>query len=434
MSASPILSLTAEPRWAALAAGFARDACRAAGFDARVAEGLALAAEEVVAAVSGGGAAVTLALDDRHFAARLRVTLPAEGFDTAWLSPLRDTQATDDDFDLEGLGVYVAARLVDRLTVERRDSDGALLLAFEIEREFPVEPPAMPPADLGAADIAVADPDDALLALFARWAAASGIVHEELTGGGDRLVGRRAAGEIVARIATDGHGRPVGAVMWTRLGDRLVLLHGPLMLPVDPVQRAAIAAALIQATFQAMARSPVSGIVALYPPPELPAREFEPVGMVTDPDGSSHPVLFRALDEDPGATLWVPPDLRAFVEGAVRRLGLGRELAEASPATLPATGALLAAIVDRDISRVVLRPLLPARDAGAVVAAQLRLFRGQGVRHAVALLSLGRAGDSVFAAPFLEAGMKPRAFIPAAGSDLLVLADEWSEAGDIQRR
>ncbi|NKC33100.1 hypothetical protein [Falsiroseomonas selenitidurans] len=411
----PALRLPPGPRFAAVGAEFVRGAGLASGIEPRLAERLALIAEEVLAAAPPQAGLVGLALRDRRHAVRLDVEFTSTELDLAGLdqSRVRDLE------DGEDVGLYLAARLADRLTTEpaRR---GGLVLGFELARSYPPAPSASVPEALGPLAGLPVDPDDATLALLVDWAEAVG------EGGpafrtAPRVLDQRRVGDLFARVALDARRRPVGGIFWQPFGRRLMALSGPALLLPEGDARQALAAALLEAALAALARGATQGLVVLEPAQVLPGA-FEVVGHLPGAAGGQHPVLFRAMEEDPGGIAWVSPGLSAWVTAMVRRLGLGRDI-EAPPPPARALGAAMAAETDRAAARVTLRPLLAAGDAAAVAERNVALFRGQGFAQIRALLDLGQPGHAAFAEGLMRAGLAPAALIPDAAGDLLLLAD-----------
>ncbi|MBU8539526.1 hypothetical protein [Falsiroseomonas tokyonensis] len=412
--AAPRLSLPPGPRFAAVGAEFVRGAGAAGGIEARLADRLALIAEEVLAASPPGAGPVSLALHDRRHAVRLELGFPTADLDLAGLDQARMRDPEDD-----AVGLYLAARLADQLTTEPVGRSG-LLLGFNLARGYAPRSLDPPPPGLGPLAGAPVDPDDATLALLVDWAEAEG-----LGGAGFRIAPRvldqRAAGELFARVALDARRRPIGGLLWQPFGRRMMALSGPaLLLPPGPACEA-LAIALLDAALGALARGSIQGLVVLDAAPDMPRDAFEVVGHLPDAAGTPQPVLFRALEEDPGGIAWVPPLLRDWVTRSVRRLGLGRDLGEPPPPGR-ATGAVMAAETDRAAGRVTLRPLLAAGDAAAVAAGNVALFRGQGFGQFRAVLDLGQPGHAAFAEGLVQAGLAPAALIPDAAGDLLLLA------------
>jgi hypothetical protein len=412
--AAPRLLLPPGPGFAAVGAEFVRGAGMALGLESRLAERLALIAEEVLAAARPAAGSIALAPRDRRHAVRLDVDFATASLD---LPGLDQSRARDLE-DTESVGLYLAARLADRLATETLRG-GGLRLGFEVDRRYAARVPPSPPEGLGAMAGAPVDPDAATLALLVDWAEATGAGGPAFRTAA-RVLDQRADGDLSARVALDARQRPVGGLFWQPFGRRLMALSGPaLLLPEGPGRRA-VAAALLDAALAGLVRGTIQGLVVLEPAPDMPAAAFEVVGHLPHRDGS-HPVLFRALEEDPGRIAWVPAPLRGWVASRVRSLGLGRDIEEPPPPAR-ASGAVLAAETDRAAGRVTLRPLLAAGDAAAVAAANVALFRAQGFTELRAVLDLGQPDQAAFGEGLVQAGLSPAALIPDAAGDLLLLA------------
>ncbi len=398
-----------------MGAEFIRGVAAATGIAPRLGDRLALIAEEVLAASPPSAGQVSLALRDRRHALRLELGFATADVDLAGLDQAR----RQDGEDTADVGLYLAARLADRLTTEP-GVQGGLLLGFDLARAYPARVAEAPPQALGPVHGVPLEPDDATLALLVDWAEASGAGGPVFRTAA-RVLDQRAAGELAALVALDARRRPLGGLFWQPFGRRLMALSGPALLLPEGAGRAALATGLLDAALGRLARGSIQGLVVLEAAPDMPAEAFEVVGHLPDAAGGQHPVLFRALEEDPGGIAWVPAALRPWVTEQVRRLGLGRDIEEPPPPAR-ATGAAMAAETDRAAGRVTLRPLLAAADAAAVAAGNVALFRGQGFSQFRAVLDLGRPEHAAFAEGLVQAGLAPAALIPDAAGDLLLLA------------
>ena len=415
MTLDPRAQLPPGPRHAGIGAAFVRDCAIAGGAEERLANRLALIAEEVLGAAPANAGLVGITLADRRHSMRLSVDFTASDLDLAGL----DQSRRGDIEEGEEIGLYLAARLADRLTTEPLDR-GGLRLAFDVGRAYPALAPDAAPAGLGPISGAAADPDDATLALLVQWAEAAGLGGPAFRTA-PRVLDQRAQGDLFARVALDARRRPVGGLFWRPFGRRLMELAGPALLLPEGEPRAAVAEALLEAALAGLVRKKIQGLVVLEPSPDMPRAGFETVGHLPGADGASWPVLFRALEEDPGGISWVSPALKDWVTASTRRLALGRDIEEpARPKR--ATGAAMAAETDRARGRVTLRSLIAAGDAAAVAAGNVALFRDQGFSEIRALLDLGKPDQAAFAEALVQAGLAPAALIPDAAGDLLLLA------------
>ncbi|MGC5198623.1 hypothetical protein, partial [Aphanothece microscopica] len=113
MEAVPRLIIPAGPRFAGVGAEFVRGTALAGGIEVPLAERLALIAEEVLGTTADAAGPVGLAVQDRRHAVRLLVEIARA--DEVNLAGLDQSHATDLE-DFEQVGLYLAARLAERLT------------------------------------------------------------------------------------------------------------------------------------------------------------------------------------------------------------------------------------------------------------------------------------------------------------------------------
>lgn len=417
------LVVTLRPSLLHVCTGFVEQSARALGLGAREALALTLAAEEVFSYLAAGAA------QDQD----LRIECQGGGYEvTAVFTLSRHTldlgafnltsRATSGDAEPSaGLGLLIAARMVDRLWFSQQA--GEFQVAMSKEKAYP--PPDAPafPLPEAAPAVAVKSPEAAELRLLLQrlQALPPGRLPAEFSTPG-KVLDMAAAGVYQAAIAVDPAGNPGGGLLWRWQGDRLVECYGPYLFG----QPAAMARLLLDHLLGNLAKSRAVGLLCRYPAPDLPADYFEALGTLSHhtPDGSVTEMLayYRSLIEDAGAIAWCHPDLRPFLTSAYRRLAFARDVAPvdaAGEAIDPHS--VLSAAFNRPAGEVTLRPLWLGADAAANLREHVRVLRQEGVNDLFFELDLGRAWQGHFAPALLATGFRPRVILPHAGhGDLLV--------------
>ena len=415
--ADPALAATVQAAVEGAALEFRLDASGAARLGQAVEEVFVHVAQQAPGSVFG------LQVRDRRHAveARLRCRLPSE--ELHWFNI---TQPIDieDPASLEALGLLLASRLVDRLSVAldsvALDPDGGVLLVLEQTRQYPAptgipEPApdtavaALPPEPATAEGIA------ALARLFRRRLGIASPWNFQADG---LAVDLAASGDLSALVARDAAGHVLGGVAWTARSPKLIEVLGPVTVRDDP----AAAAPLVEGLVRALAGTGAAMLFSEERGPGFPSDEFDSLGQL-----GTRPLHYRTLREAPAGVSWADAAVRPFLEVFYEALALDRDIRDTVPDPAPRRrNGLLAAETDRLASRVTLRPLIDGADLPTLVAAHVDRFADEGfddfrfeTDHGVPWQ--GRLGEGL-----MRAGFAPRVVLPFAGQgDVVVWERDW---------
>ena len=144
-------------------------AAREFGLDAGAAARLGQAVEEVFVHVAtrASGSAFGLTLRDRHHGVEARLVCRLPSDELHWFN-LTQPIDVEDAASLEALGLLLASRLVDRLSVDL-DPDGGVRLVLEQLRKYPApDDPVEPAPDRAGLPVRPEPADDAAMAMLAR--------------------------------------------------------------------------------------------------------------------------------------------------------------------------------------------------------------------------------------------------------------------------
>ncbi len=421
-------AFAADPARAAAVQAGVEQAALDFRLDASGAARLGQAVEEVFVhvATQAPGSAFELQLRDRHHAveARLHCRLPSE--ELHWFNLTRPIDV-EDTAALGALGLLLASRLVDRLSVDL-DPDGGVRLVLEQSRQYsaPIDPAE--PEEIGLGDAAAsarlvpADADGmaALAGLFRR---RFGIAAPWAFEADGLAIDLAAAGELSALVARGGAGRVLGGVAWTARSARLIEVLGPVSARDD----AALAGRLVEGVVRALAGTTATMIFSEERGPGFPSDEFDCLGQL-----GSRPLHYRALGENVAGegvagVAWADAASRPFLEVFYEALGLDRDIRDIVPDPAPRRrNGLLAAEVDRLASRVTLRPLIDGVDLPTLIAAHVDRFADEGLDDFRFETDHGVPWQGGLGYDLMRAGFSPRVVLPlAARGDVVVWERDW---------
>lgn len=424
-----LLSVDAEEVFLPVVTAFVEKAASCFGLGTDESLRLTLAAEEVFIYLcrktTYSGAPLQIACSNGGYFAQAVFSLPTDSFD---LKAFNVTAAIslEDDAELDSMGLVIASRSVDRFTLGR-EKGGELRLTLIKEKSYPPLPSQVEPAVTAALSRPILrSPAPEEIKFISRLAVSyydTCALSDILLHPG-KLTDMITAGEYDCLAAAGESGEIGGAIFWRRLGENMVECFGPYVF--NQPTTSAISEDLVDGCIGAVARSTAVGIINIGPPPGFPGGRFELLGTFDSygPDRTSTAVeaWFRMLSEDTGATVWVHPDLDAFIRREYARLVLPREIRVDRPSgeTLP-HHSVLCAEFDRPRGRVTLRPMWPGADAAENIMRHLKLMKTENIPDIHFAVDLGQAWQTVFIPGLLGSGFEPRFVLPYAGKGDVVV-------------
>ncbi len=427
-SANLLLSFEADEIFLPVVTAFVEKAASCFGLAEGEALMLTLAAEEVFMHLcrkaTRPGGPLEIACSNGGYFARVVFSLPCDAFDLKAFN-VTASISLDDEAELESMGLVIASRSVDRFVLER-EKGGQLRLTLIKEKAYPPLPPLEPVAASTLSKTALRSPSPAELKFISRLAMSyydRSALSDILLHPG-KLSDMMTAGEYECLAAVGAAGEIGGAIFWRRLGEKMVECFGPYIF--NQPESCAMSENLLEGCISAVARSGAVGIMNIGPPPGFPADQFELLGTFDShgPHGSSTLIeaWFRMLAEDMGVTVWVYPELEAFICRQYAKLVLPREIRVDQPSgETVAPHSVLCAEFDRPRGRVTLRPMWPGADAADNIARHLTLMKNENIANIHFAVDLGQAWQSIFIPGLLEAGFEPRIVLPYAGKGDVVM-------------
>ncbi|HOG16578.1 MAG: hypothetical protein A4E73_00082 [Syntrophaceae bacterium PtaU1.Bin231] len=343
---------------------------------------------------------------------------------------ITSTISYDGEADLQQMGLLIASRSVDRLSlsVERQ----RVALAVTKEKVYPRSTETLPSPEAGEGT-AVETPDRERLKRFA-------VLARQALPDPDRpsfldypgkLVDMAAAGDCQVLTAFGEKKDIVGGILFGHRTEKTVWCCGPYVF--SRTRQAETAAALLAACIAKIARTKALGLLSLSGLPEGLRADFEPLGSLTFRPAEGPPVarpfFYRHLHEDPVCEVWTHAELADHLRREYDRLVLAREIRLLTDMGEARSGrSLFSAEVNGERSEVVLRPELPGADYAANVERHVRFLRGDRYRNLLFELDLGVPWHAELVPALLHNGFHPAILLPFAGhSDLVIFEAHETE-------
>jgi hypothetical protein len=422
------LSVGADEIFLPLVTAFVEKSANCFGLGVDESLRLTLAAEEVFLhlcrAVMPSGGPVEIVCSSGGYYAQAVFLIPTDAFDLGAFN-LTATIATEDDADLDAMGLVLASRSVDRFFLSRKEGRDLRLTLIK-EKAYPTLSVVVP-AVVGPLGKTVQRPPGPEEVKFISQLAVSHYdshVLSDIMLSPGKLADMIGVGEYDSLAAVGSAGEIGGAIFWHWFGENMVECFGPYVFNQDPESK--IPEELLHGCLGAVARTKAVGVINLRPTPEFSRMHFELLGTLDYcvPEGSCVPVeaWFRLLHEDSGAAIWVHPGLDAFVRREYARLVLPREIRIDRPAgeNLP-RHSVISAEFDRLRGLVTLRPMWPGADVKENIEQHVRLMESEKILNIHFIIDLGQAWQTVFVPGLLDSGFEPRLVLPYAGKGDLVV-------------
>ncbi len=383
---------------------------------------LTLAAEEVFMhlcrVVMPSGGPVEVRCSNGGYYTLAEFSFKGDAFDMRALN-ISATISLEDDADLEGMGLVIASRSVDRFLLSREKGQ-VLRLSLIKKKSYPALSGTQSIVARPLSEVSLRPPEPEELKYISQLAASyyEGWALADILAHPGELADIIKAGEYKALAAMGPSGEIGGAIFWHWVGEKVVECFGPYVFNQGP--ETGIPEKLLEGCIGAVARTRSVGIINTRPTPEFPRRDFELLGTVDvyALDGSCVPVeaWFRLLHEDTGSAVWAHPVLGDFLRLEYSRLVLPREIRMDQPSgeNLP-RHSVLSAEFERLKGRVMLRPMWPGADVEENIERHVRLLEGEKILNIHFAVDLGQAWQSGFIPGLINRGFEPRFVMPYAG-------------------
>lgn len=409
------MTLAADPDLLQVLTSCVEQGAKAFGLTDRPALNLVLGAEELFQKFCTSRPGLTVAIEVAQMATAVRLTFSVRGTDLDLRAfNLVGGPAPYRDEDMEDLGLFLAARMVDDLLVQKEPGD-LLRVSLVKERSYPAAPDLAPafPGPVSPVTVRVPIPEE--LALFAqmqrsqdprvRWPSFLQVPGQ--------LADLVAGGECRALCAFGPRAELVGGIFWKLVG-RSAEAWGPFVFGQG--ENSPVAAALLEAAVGELAQGQVVGLLFLDAPEPFPAGAAESIGDLRGEDGRLAPARFRLLQEDPGSVAWVHPVLEPWLRAECARNCLPREIrSEAVPATHPADHSVFFSRLRKSHGQAELWPVRDGRDLAANLGAHLARFSAERLTDVRCWVDLGEAWQAGFMPALVDAGFEPRLLLPYRG-------------------
>ncbi len=420
------LTISSDMQFLPLAMSFTEASAKAFGLEKTDALKLTLACEETftyICKTSKETRSLVMKATNGLYYVGVQFLFNASDFDprafnlTAQVSP-------DDEQGLDEMGLIIASRSVERLQIFH-GSEGVSLVLVK-EKSYPPMSKITIPESKTLRDFTVVAPDPGTLKLFA-----GQIVHyypDHLYPRDFRFPGKLmdmvASGEYGAAVAVGKEELTGGGVVWFQSSGKMVEVFGPYLFNQPP--QSSMAARLINAVIEGLAKTGILFLIVMYATPELPSGYFEPLGAIDifkkDSPPAAITVYCRQLKEDPGSTVWVHPELEEFLKKEYRRLYFARRMkpTESAGEARPEHSVFAARFVKAQ-NTVILNTIWDGVDFSDNLDRHIRTLGNEGIPNIFFEIDLAYAWQANLIPLLLRREFIPRLVLPYAGEGDIVL-------------
>jgi hypothetical protein len=401
------LSIPADVNLTQVVTGFVEKAGNAFGLMKRECLAITLAAEEVFAFIAGTGTSnneIQIVCRNGGYYVEMSFQLkscilPVDAFN------LTKSGVTGDMEGAEQLGLILAARTVDRLSVDRLGRD-TFILRFVMDKRYPLVEPAALPELGGRFNVQEAD-ISSLKELSARILSCYGNAVDSFLTVPGKLIDMAASGDYDALVSINKKGQVGGGIVFSR-NRQMSEAYGPYVFGKED----GLPQMLVEGMIEKLGRAKDTlCLVIMKPTPQTPSEYFEPL------QGSA---VYRQLSDDNGARIFTHSCFKVFLQDFYENLVLprviqdveytGEELAQYSA---------LATAIDRQSKRSELTLLWAGQNLEENLRAHVELLQTQNIEDISLLMQLGSSDEVMMAPMVLSAGFEPWMVLP------------WARQGDV---
>lgn len=398
---------------------FAESAAKAAGLAEAETTMLALSTEELFLALCSSipGAAITVRLQDRRYAADLLFQVPQPPDLRIFNITSRPDHETEEG--LAEMGLFLASRACDQFSIQQLALGGwEIMLRKERSYPAPVQQSQPHPA-VQTWQLTTAPAPDLVKQFSALIADSYAACQfpEEFTPPG-RLLDKLASNAYGIILAQGEQGELAGGLIWHADEGRMVACFGPYL--AAPTESEQLTIALCEKLAELFGRSNRLGLV-LYAPQQPPvAAGFEAAGSLAIPGGTIW-TGYRMLAEEFGADAAVAAELMPFYTDWCNSMALARNIRTYHDDGETGNGlTLFATRLNRSTGMARLTPLLVGRDAETVLEEHLQLLDQEQFSAIYCTVDTGRPFDTLLTPHLLKHGFIPRMLVPWGGTGDLI--------------
>lgn len=381
---------------------------------------LSLATEEIFVYLGKTvcpGAPIAIECENGLYYIRVQFRFTVSTFNLKGLN-ITSAMAGGDEASLEDMGLMIASRSVDRLTIEAGKRNETCLV-IEKEKDYPRAPEVVLPLRSPGSTELLPVPDAENLKQFAVRVARSQPdylrpLYFDYPG---KVVDMVAGGEYQAIVAAV-RGAVTGGILFHFQTDRIVELFGPYVF--DAADDSETSKRLLDACLMRIARTRALGIMSLGNLPPSLAPDFEPLGVLSYSLDNGETIechaRYRFLHEDPGCTVWTHAALHDYLEREYRRLVLARDIQLVQDlGETRQQASILSTELRRVRATATLRPLWPGHDFNVNVERHIRFLQEEGIRNIFFELDLGVPWHASLIPVLLANQFRPELILPFAG-------------------
>jgi hypothetical protein len=333
--------------------------------------------------------------------------------------------SSEKEEDLKRMGLLIAARSVDRLSLDEAQGE-KLILRLIKDKSYPAPEQMELPVIPAVTSYSTKTPTDDEIKMFSHLLTEQ---HKDCPFPPafrypGKLVDMVSSSVYRMAIATDARGFIAGGAVWRRMNEKIVEFFGPYLF--NQKGNKEMARSLLDACLESIARTEIIGVFCRYPAEEFPREYFESIGSVVSYENGKSPVefpsYFRLLHEDAGTHVYVPKALLSFIEPEYGRLALPRDV-YVTDYTGEHRGdySVFTSEFDREVGRVIIRSLWPGKDGRENILKHLAVLEKEQLLNIFFEVDLGITWQAYIVDSLVGCGFKPRIVVPYGGKSDLVI-------------
>jgi hypothetical protein len=413
------LSVKTDIKFLPLVVSFAESSSRIFGLNEKDALKLGLASEEVFAylcRMTREPGPVMLTVTNGYYYARLEFAFEGIDFDPRAFNLTANVSL--DEEGMEEMGLVIAARSVDRMSIFRDAMKGTGFTLTK-EKTYPESEPWESSGAPAPDGLSFGVPGVEDLKLLARSVVGryDPFVYLEDFRYPGKVVDMVESGEFGAIAATDRKGRIAGGMFWRYAETSMIECYGPYVFVEEG--REDVAERLVAGVISSVARSEAVFLMTRYATEDLPDSYFEELGAIDytrDGKKRSWRFLFRQLKEDPGCKVYAHAGMEEFLKAEYRRHFLAREIVPVRhEGERQNPHSVFGAAFLHNQNLVMLTPLWDGADARENLARHIDVLRAEGIENILLSIDLGH-GWQARLYPVIEAsGFRAALLMPYRG-------------------
>jgi hypothetical protein len=419
------ITIPADPAWVPLAQAAAENGARVFDLDPAKMLRLTMGVEELLLHLAGTlpGREISITIRGRSTFVAVEAEFESVGTDLSALNITASVGADEHDMSA-AMPLLLASRMTDGFHVERLK--GKTRISLTVDRVYPETEVAPVVRRDVRGELSIVHASEPAMILEA-CAATRGLYPVQQIPVWFKTPGKVAdmvaAGEINMLFAVDASDAICGMICWETPSEGSAAFFGPYSFADDK----AVSGRLMEEMIMALGRTSAKIVFSNIATEDMSQHGFERLGEVNyhAVDGAGVfvlPVWFRQLREDFGASVWAHGDLipyleKKYDEHVVMRTirptaDMGERVVDAS---------VFSTRLSRDLSEVVLRPMLNGNDNAVNLKRHVETLCTEGFKNIFFFIDLSLGWQAALGADLLANNFIPALLLPHGGQSDVVI-------------